>query len=116
MSVPAPDTHSTILVVEDDNIVRMLIVDVLEELEYKVLEADGCDQALEFLRNDAQPIALEPLQPKRQVGGRDNRVAAVIGIAPGVGRAAGHGRWRRDDRHQLSRFRRSVAFGRSERR
>jgi len=58
MSVPASDTPSTILVVEDDNIVRMLIVDVLEELEYKVLEADGCEQALEFLRNEAQPIAL----------------------------------------------------------
>ncbi|WP_434581210.1 response regulator [Pseudomonas sp. Z1-6] len=36
----------------------MLIVDVLEELEYKVLEADGCEQALAFLRNDTQPIAL----------------------------------------------------------
>ena len=31
---------STILVVEDDAIVRMLIVDVLEELEYAVLEAE----------------------------------------------------------------------------
>ncbi|WP_434557312.1 response regulator [Pseudomonas sp. Z4-20] len=58
MPVPASDTPSTILVVEDDSIVRMLIVDVLEELEYKVLEADGCEQALAFLRNDTQPIAL----------------------------------------------------------
>lgn len=58
MSVPASDTSSTILVVEDDNIVRMLIVDVLEELEYKVLEADGCERALKFLRDEAQPIAL----------------------------------------------------------
>ncbi|WPN61022.1 response regulator [Pseudomonas sp. P9_35] len=58
MSTPPPATQSTILVVEDDDIVRMLIVDVLEELEYLVLEADGCEQALAFLRNDAQPIAL----------------------------------------------------------
>jgi len=58
MSVPVPATEPTILVVEDDNIVRMLIVDVLEELKYRVLEADGCDQALEFLRDDAVPIAL----------------------------------------------------------
>ncbi|WP_413795667.1 MULTISPECIES: response regulator [unclassified Pseudomonas] len=36
----------------------MLIVDVLEELEYQVLEADGCEQALTFLRDDAQAIAL----------------------------------------------------------
>jgi len=58
MSVPTPVTSPTILVVEDDTIVRMLIVDVLEELEYTVLEADGGGQALEFLRNDKLPIAL----------------------------------------------------------
>src|SRR3546814_310873 len=58
MPNPAPDTQPTILVVEDDDIVRMLIVDVLEELEYQVLEADGCEQALVYLRDDAQPIAL----------------------------------------------------------
>ena len=46
MSTPAP----TILVVEDDNIVRMLIVDVLEELEFAVLEADGSEEALEILK------------------------------------------------------------------
>ena len=40
---------STILVVEDDDIVRMLIVDVLEELEYTVLEADDGNAALEIL-------------------------------------------------------------------
>ena len=34
-----PASASTILVVEDDAIVRMLIVDVLEELEFSVLEA-----------------------------------------------------------------------------
>ncbi|SDT07262.1 response regulator [Pseudomonas granadensis] len=48
----------TILVVEDDNIVRMLIVDVLEELEYKVLEADGSEQALEFLGDGTKQIDL----------------------------------------------------------
>ncbi|WP_214510257.1 response regulator [Pseudomonas brassicacearum] len=49
MSTAPAATQPTILVVEDDDIVRMLIVDVLEELEYQVLEADGCEQALEFL-------------------------------------------------------------------
>jgi CheY-like chemotaxis protein len=58
MSSSASDTEPTILVVEDDNIVRMLIVDVLEELEYKVLEANGCDQALAYLTDPSQPIAL----------------------------------------------------------
>ena len=41
---------SIILVVEDDAIVRMLIVDVLEELEFKVLEADGSEKARRFKR------------------------------------------------------------------
>ena len=49
---------SIILVVEDDDIVRTLIVDVLEELEYEVLEADGCEQALEFLNDEDQYIDL----------------------------------------------------------
>ena len=48
----------TILVVEDDAIVRMLIVDVLEELEFKVLEADGSEQALEILKDSKQHIDL----------------------------------------------------------
>ena len=49
---------SIILVVEDDNIVRMLIVDVLEELEFDVLEADGSEKALEFLNDEDQYIDL----------------------------------------------------------
>ncbi|MNU77836.1 CAI-1 autoinducer sensor kinase/phosphatase CqsS [compost metagenome] len=49
---------STILVVEDDSIVRMLIVDVLEELEFKVLEADGSEQALETLIDVNQHVDL----------------------------------------------------------
>jgi len=49
---------STILVVEDDNIVRMLIVDVLEELEFKVLEADGSEAALSLLEDSGQHIDL----------------------------------------------------------
>lgn len=51
-------TPPTILVVEDDSIVRMLIVDVLEELEYKVVEADGSEQALAFLQDRSQQIDL----------------------------------------------------------
>lgn len=46
-----PANASTILVVEDDSIVRMLIVDVLEELEFNVLEADGSEQALALLND-----------------------------------------------------------------
>jgi CheY-like chemotaxis protein len=49
---------STILVVEDDAIVRMLIVDVLEELEFKVLEADGSEAALKLIEDSGQTIDL----------------------------------------------------------
>ncbi|WP_434611299.1 response regulator [Pseudomonas sp. D2-30] len=58
MSVPAPVTPPTILVVEDDNIVRMLIVDVLEELEYEVLEAEGGEEALKLLEQKDRSIDL----------------------------------------------------------
>ncbi|CAM2740653.1 Response regulator receiver domain-containing protein [Pseudomonas gessardii] len=49
---------STILVVEDDAIVRMLIVDVLEELEFKVLEAEHAEAALIFLQDSAHGLDL----------------------------------------------------------
>ncbi|CAI8794259.1 Response regulator [Pseudomonas sp. IT-347P] len=51
-------TPSTILVVEDDDIVRMLIADVLEELEFKVLEAEDGDAALELLEDMNNQIDL----------------------------------------------------------
>jgi CheY-like chemotaxis protein len=49
---------STILVVEDDTIVRMLIVDVLEELEFRVLEAADAELALGIIKDTAQTIDL----------------------------------------------------------
>ena len=49
---------STILVVEDDAIVRMLIIDVLEELEFKVLEAEDAEVALTFIKDGAKVIDL----------------------------------------------------------
>lgn len=51
-------TASTILVVEDDAIVRMLIVDVLEELEYTVLEAEDAEVALTVLKDESNVIDL----------------------------------------------------------
>jgi CheY-like chemotaxis protein len=53
-----PAGHSTILVVEDDEIVRMLIVDVLEELEFNVLIADDSAAALAFIRDPVTAIDL----------------------------------------------------------
>jgi CheY-like chemotaxis protein len=57
-SLAMSPTDSTILVVEDDAIVRMLIVDVLEELEFKVLEAAGSEEALARLQDSALHIDL----------------------------------------------------------
>jgi CheY-like chemotaxis protein len=53
-----PSPASTILVVEDDAIVRMLIVDVLEELEFRVLEAADAAEALAVVQDDKQIIDL----------------------------------------------------------
>jgi len=54
MSEPTP----LLLVVEDDAIVRMLIVDVLEELDYRVLEADCGEAALAILADPGQHLDL----------------------------------------------------------
>jgi len=67
-------TPSTILVVEDDAIVRMLIVDVLQELEFSVLEADGSERALELLEDTAQTIDL--LMTDVGLPGMDGRALA----------------------------------------
>ncbi|WP_455825231.1 response regulator [Pseudomonas graminis] len=53
-----PATPSSILVVEDDAIVRMLIVDVLEELEFTVVEAADAEEALKIVENASQVIDL----------------------------------------------------------
>lgn len=47
----------TILLVEDDEVVRMLTLEVLSELDYQVLEAEDAPQALAILRSD-QPLDL----------------------------------------------------------
>lgn len=57
-AIPMSTPASTILVVEDDDIVRMLIVDVLEELEFSVLEAADGESALNTLRDQSKLIDL----------------------------------------------------------
>ncbi|WP_050577215.1 response regulator [Pseudomonas cremoricolorata] len=47
-----------LLVVEDDDIVRMLTVEVLEELEYTVMEAGNATEALAVLARLEQPLDL----------------------------------------------------------
>ncbi|WP_194788814.1 response regulator [Pseudomonas sp. UFMG81] len=47
-----------LLVVEDDDIVRMLIVEVLDELGYSTLEADNAATALKILEAPEHNLAL----------------------------------------------------------
>ncbi|SDI76053.1 CheY chemotaxis protein or a CheY-like REC (receiver) domain [Pseudomonas flavescens] len=53
----APHTGQRILLVEDSDVVRMLTVEVLEELDYRVSEASEAQQALDILRSN-EPIDL----------------------------------------------------------
>ncbi|MFK7701392.1 response regulator [Pseudomonas caspiana] len=72
MSAPT----STILVVEDDAIVRMLIVDVLEELEYTVLEAEDGEVAVKVLEDESKVIDL--MMTDLGLPGMDGRELAAI--------------------------------------
>ncbi|MFS0827051.1 response regulator [Pseudomonas phoenicis] len=47
-----------LLVVEDDEIVRMLTLEVLEELGYTTLEAADAGEALRILEDSDQPLDL----------------------------------------------------------
>ncbi|WP_065257908.1 response regulator [Pseudomonas bananamidigenes] len=76
----------TILVVEDDTIVRMLIVDVLEELDFEVLEADGSEQALAIIQDVNQHIDLMmtdvglPIMDGRQLASEARNVRPALPI------------------------------------
>jgi CheY-like chemotaxis protein len=54
-ATPAP---SIALVVEDDHDVRHLAAAVLEETDLKVVEADSAEEALHFLKQNAERVAL----------------------------------------------------------
>jgi CheY-like chemotaxis protein len=51
--LPRGEAQELVLVVEDEPVVRRFTVDALEELGYRVLEADGAEAALRLL--DAHP-------------------------------------------------------------
>jgi len=56
LAMPSPTLP--LLIVEDDDIVRMLIVEVLGELGYAVIEAQDAGAALAILEDAGQPLAL----------------------------------------------------------
>ncbi|CAI3800191.1 Response regulator receiver protein CpdR [Pseudomonas sp. MM221] len=66
-----------LLVVEDDDIVRMLMVEVLDELGYSVIEAEDAAAALRVLEDPSQTLALM----MTDVGLPDMRGEALAGKA-----------------------------------
>ncbi|MGO3987796.1 response regulator [Pseudomonas sp. SAS7] len=66
-----------LLVVEDDDIVRMLMVEVLDELGYSVIEAEDAAAALRVLEDPNQTLALM----MTDVGLPDMRGEALAGKA-----------------------------------
>ena len=50
MPGPNPHTRALVLVVEDEALVRMTLVDVLEDAGFKVIEAAHADEAIKVLR------------------------------------------------------------------
>jgi CheY-like chemotaxis protein len=51
---PRAETGETVLVVDDESTVRMLVIDVLEELGYVALEAADSASALKMLQSDGR--------------------------------------------------------------
>lgn len=54
LGIPPRGQGETVLVVEDDNSVRILVVDVLKELGYHVLEAEDGKEALPFIEGNTR--------------------------------------------------------------
>lgn len=49
---PAPESQPTILVVEDEVLIRMAVSDYLRECGFRVVEAGSADEAVEVLKTD----------------------------------------------------------------
>ena len=88
VSPPAVTTrvkgHGTILVVDDDQIVRMALISAIRKLGYEVLEASSGSQAIEVFRQHGSRISgvvLDLVMPG--LSGRDTYLA-LRALAPGV--------------------------------
>jgi CheY-like chemotaxis protein len=95
MSEPKPDTRPLILVVEDEALVRMTLVDVLEDAGFKVIETVHADEALQVLKavSGIDAVVTDVEMPRGSINGfelarmvRSDR--QEIGILIASGRAA----------------------------
>jgi CheY-like chemotaxis protein len=90
-----PDIRALILVVEDEALVRMMLVDVLDDAGFKVMEAAHADEALRVLATvpDIQVVVTDVEMPLGSINGFElaRRVRANrqdIGVLIASGRAA----------------------------
>ena len=92
---PAPHTRPLILVVEDEALVRMTMVDVLEDAGFKVIEAVHADEALRVLKavSGIDAVVTDVEMPRGSINGFElaRRVRTdrqEIGVLIASGRAA----------------------------
>jgi CheY-like chemotaxis protein len=95
MSEPTPNTRPLILVVEDETLVRMTLVDVLDDAGFKVIEAVHADEALTVLKavSGIDAVVTDVEMPRGSINGFElaRRVQAdrqEIGVLIASGRAA----------------------------
>ena len=95
MSEPTPNKPPLILVVEDEALVRMTLVDVLEDAGFKVIEAVHADEALRVLKavSGIDAVITDVEMPQGSINGFElaRRVRTdrqEIGLLIASGRAA----------------------------
>jgi CheY-like chemotaxis protein len=71
MPHPAPQDAPSVLVVEDEALVRMTLVDVLDDAGFNVIEAIHADDALQALQSapDIQAIVTDVEMPRGSING-----------------------------------------------
>ncbi|MEE1611910.1 response regulator [Microvirga sp. CF3016] len=95
MPEPTPSTRPLLLVVEDEALVRMTLVDVLEDAGFKVIEAVHADEALRVLSavSGIDAVITDVEMPRGSINGFElaRRVRTdrqEIGVLIASGRAA----------------------------
>jgi CheY-like chemotaxis protein len=95
MPEPTPNQRPLILVVEDEALVRMTLVDVLEDAGFRVIEAVNADEALQVLKavSGIDAVVTDVEMPRGSINGFElaHRVRSdrrEMGVLIASGRAA----------------------------
>ena len=90
---PPTETRQTVLVVEDEVLVRMMFADVLDDAGFKVIEAADADEAMRVLDtvSDIAVVLTDVEMPRGSINGfelaRRVRETTEIGVLIASGRA-----------------------------